>query len=244
MIFNLFKSKPTLKELIPEGFVDIHSHILPGIDDGAKNINESLELISEMKKLGFSKIIATPHVYPGLYENDNESIRNSFKKIKNKIVNEIEVSYSSEYMIDYSLIKKAEENTLLPIKENYVLIEMGFISAPNNLFEVIFQLQISGYKIILAHPERYRFLFNKKENLIKLKEMNCRFQINLLSSTGYYGNDILKNTDYLLKNNYVNYVGSDIHNMSHINYIKKNEKVKLDEIKEFKRVIENNIFFK
>ena len=80
MIFNLLKSKPTLKELIPEGFVDIHSHILPGIDDGAKNIKESLELIEKMNEMGFSKIIGTPHTYPGLYENTNESIKKSFAR--------------------------------------------------------------------------------------------------------------------------------------------------------------------
>ena len=83
MIFNLFKSKPTLNELIPKGFVDIHSHILPGIDDGAKNVEESLKLISEMKKLGFAKIITTPHTYPGLYDNTNDTILKSFNSIKN-----------------------------------------------------------------------------------------------------------------------------------------------------------------
>ena len=82
MIFNLFKAKPTLKELIPKGFVDIHSHILPGIDDGAKNIEESIKLISEMKKMGFSKIIATPHIYPGLYNNTGEKLKNASKKSK------------------------------------------------------------------------------------------------------------------------------------------------------------------
>ena len=82
MIFNLFKAKPTLKELIPDGFVDIHSHILPGIDDGAKNIEESLSLIYQMKEMGFSKIIGTPHTYPGLYDNTNESIKSSFDLLK------------------------------------------------------------------------------------------------------------------------------------------------------------------
>ena len=81
MLFNFLKYKPTLKELIPEGFVDIHSHILPGIDDGAKDIDESLKLISEMKELGFSKIITTPHTYKGLYDNTKESIESSYNKL-------------------------------------------------------------------------------------------------------------------------------------------------------------------
>ena len=86
MIFNLFKSKPTLKELIPEGFVDIHSHILPGIDDGAKNIMESMLLISEMKKLGFVKVIGTPHTFIGVHDNTNESIKKSYNLLKSKLI--------------------------------------------------------------------------------------------------------------------------------------------------------------
>ena len=107
MIFNLFKSKPSLKELIPDRFVDIHSHILPEIDDGAKNVKESLVLISEMKQMGFSKIIGTPHTYPGLYDNTNYSIENSFNKISKKIDSDVEVSFASEYMLDKQLIEKA-----------------------------------------------------------------------------------------------------------------------------------------
>ena len=84
MIFNLFKSKPKLKELIPKGYIDIHSHILPGVDDGAKNLEESLELIKMMKDNGFSKIIGTPHVYPGLYNNTSDSIKKSYEKLNKK----------------------------------------------------------------------------------------------------------------------------------------------------------------
>ena len=137
MIFNLFKSKPTLSELIPKGFVDIHSHILPGIDDGAKNIEESMELISKMKKMGICKIIGTPHTIPGLYNNNNNTIKRSFELLKKNINIDIELDYASEYMIDYSLINKAEQKLLLPIKENYVLIEMSYISKPINLYDII-----------------------------------------------------------------------------------------------------------
>ena len=109
MFFNLFKSKPFLSELIPKGFVDIHSHILPGIDDGAKNVEESILIIKKMKELGFSKIIGTPHTYHGLYNNTNQTINNAFKKLKGKIPNGIEISYASEYLIDKSIINDAKE---------------------------------------------------------------------------------------------------------------------------------------
>ena len=160
MIFNLFKSKPTLKDLIPKGFVDIHSHILPGIDDGAKNIEESLKLISEMKKMGFNKIIATPHTYPGLYNNTNDSITKAYEILisNKKLDKKNDIFFASEYMIDRSLIKKASEKQILTINKKFILIEMSFAFMHNFFYEIIFELQSHGYEIILAHPERYRFL--------------------------------------------------------------------------------------
>ena len=109
MIFSLLRYRPKLRELIPKGFVDIHSHVLPGIDDGSKSIEESLEIIFKMNELGYSKIIATPHTYPNLYDNTNDSIKNSFKKISKQASKILKVSYSSEYLIDFSLIKKSKK---------------------------------------------------------------------------------------------------------------------------------------
>ena len=159
-MFNLFRKKPILADLIPEGFVDIHSHILPGIDDGAKDVEESISLISQMKEMGFSKIIGTPHTYQGLYDNTNETIKGSFDLLKKNLKENIEIGYGSEYMIDGALLKRIEEKSLLTLKDNYVLVEMSFISAPLNLYEILFQLQLNNYIPVLAHPERYSFLFN------------------------------------------------------------------------------------
>lgn len=237
MIINFFKSKPTLKQLIPSAFVDIHSHVLPGIDDGAKNIEESLTLISEMKKMGFSKIIGTPHIYPGLYDNNNESIMGSFEKIKSELKIKISLDYSAEYMLDDSLIEKATQKKLLTIKKNHILLELGFVYPPNYVFEIMFELQTMGYQIILAHPERYFFLHKNYELVKKLKKLNCKFQINLLSSTGYYGKDVVKFTDKLLKEKLIDYTGSDIHNINHINHINNGAKVKLKNIKAFEEVL-------
>jgi len=242
MIFNLFKSKPTLKELIPNGFVDIHSHVLPGIDDGAKNIEESIKLISEMKKLGFSKIIGTPHTYCGVYDNNNESILSSYKEISNGISTEIQLDYASEYMIDDSLIIKADKKNLLCLKDNYVLVEMSYIAEPINLYDVLFELQINNYIPILAHPERYRFWFDKKKKFTKLLNMGCKFQINLFSITGYYGRDVMIMADYLLKNNMVDYTGTDIHNIKQLEVF--NKKIKINEIVMLEKKLSTNYIFK
>ena len=241
MIFNIFKSKPTLKDLIPEGFVDIHSHILPGIDDGAKNIEESKRLIYKMKKIGFSKIIGTPHTYTGLFDNTNVSIKNSFNKLKQSKIEDIEIDYASEYMIESSLIKKIENKNLLTLKNNYVLIEMSYISKPNKLYDILFLLITNNYIPILAHPERYRFFFEDIKNFYELKNIGCLFQINLLSVIGYYGKDVKNYCNKLLKNNLIDFTGSDIHNIHHIECFEK--KVLIDQIEKVKKANQNNIEF-
>ena len=121
MIFNFLKSKPTLKEIIPSGFVDIHSHILPGIDDGSKCIEDSLQMVKELNKLGFKKIIGTPHTYPGLYDNTKSKIESSYKLLFDKIDNKNSISYASEYMIDISILKSIHKKKLLTTYPLWVL---------------------------------------------------------------------------------------------------------------------------
>lgn len=239
MIFNFFKSKPSLKELIPNGFVDIHSHILPGIDDGSKNIKESLSLIYQMKEIGFSKIIGTPHTYQGLYDNTNESIKASYDLVKKNLKEEVEIDYASEYMIDGSLLKRIKEGSLLTIKDNYVLVEMSFISAPIDLYEIIFKLQLNNYIPVIAHPERY--LFINYNELQKLHKIGCKLQLNLLSVTGYYGKEVMRKCDLLLGKKLIDFVGSDIHSQQHINNM--NEVVKIRNINFLKKAIESNYLF-
>jgi len=240
MIFNLFKSQPILKELIPEGFIDIHSHILPGIDDGAKNVEESTRLIYEMKKLGFSKIICTPHIYPNLYDNNINSISKSFRTIQTKKL-DLKIKYAAEYYIDNSIILKAESKELLTLKENFVLIEFGFINLHPNYLEIIFRLQLYGYKIILAHPERYLYFNENKKVIYNLKSKGVYFQLNFGSVIGVYGKRVLDLANYMIKNNLIDFVGSDIHNQNDIDLYSK--KVMLNDFRKLESIInENNIF--
>ena len=240
MIFNLFKSKPTLKELIPEGFVDIHSHILPGIDDGAQNIQESMFLISEMKKIGFRSIFGTPHTYRGVYNNTRKTIDESFKKIQN-IKNDIKLSYASEYMLDESIMQQIENKSLLTFDGKHVLVEMSYSGSTLNLHDIIFHLRVNDYIPILAHPERYLFLHDNFRQYFKLKKHGCKFQLNLLSATNYYGKKVCKIVDKLYKNNLIDFTGSDIHNIRHINAFC--EKIVISEVDKFEASLEaNNIF--
>lgn len=243
MIFNLFKSKPTLKELIPKGFIDIHSHILPGIDDGSKNIKESIAIINKMKEYGFSKVIGTPHTYPGLHNNTNETIKKSYKLIEDEIHNIIETSYASEYMLCAEFIEKILDKSVLCLKDKYVLIEMSFISQPVNLYEYIFEIKVNDFIPVLAHPERYLFLNNDLKNYKKLKKYGCKFQLNLLSAVGHYGYDVLKATDKLLSNGMIDFVGTDAHRIEHLEKLNNKAKINYNNIKKLeKAMIANKIF--
>ncbi len=238
MIFNFLKQKPTLKEIIPDGFVDIHSHIIPGIDDGAKNIEESLIILDEIEKLKFKKIIATPHIYPGIYNNSKKTIVNSYRNLISSYSGNIEIKFAAEYILDNYMIKEADKKNLMCINDNYVLVEMSYISAPINLYNILFSIVTNGYIPILAHPERYRYFFDNIAEFIKLKKIGCLFQLNILSILGYYGDDIAKFSDKMLNKDLFDFVGTDIHNINHTRLM--NKKVVINNLAKFKKLIKNN----
>ena len=148
MFFSLFNEKIKLIDLIPDGFIDIHSHVLPGIDDGPKDIEASQILISRMIDLGFSKIIATPHTYMGVYNNTNNKIKRKYDDIVKLMGEKINLSYASEYFLDEHFSKKCDEKSLLTLSKNYVLVETSFLSAPYNLYDLIFQMDLKNNILI------------------------------------------------------------------------------------------------
>lgn len=244
-MLSLFKSKSNtiLADLIPAGFLDIHSHLLPNIDDGAKNIDDTLFLISEFKKLGIEKCITTPHIMSHVWENTSENILQNLENTKKSIdrTTSFKMTAAAEYMMDERFVKLFQTEKLLTLKDNFVLVEMSYPNMPLNLYEIIFELQVAGYKPILAHPERYNFLHTKTDEFTKLKKAGCYFQLNLLSSTGYYGENVAKCADYLLKNSLIDFAGSDVHHSKHIDSFYK--KIVLKNVSILKEVIQNNSFF-
>ena len=196
-----------------------------------------------MKKMGFKKIIGTPHVYPGLYENDNDSIKKSFKTISENNT-EPEVYFAAEYVLDKLIIDKINNKTLLTLKDNYILIEMSYMSPPNNLYDILFHIKTNDYIPVLAHPERYLFFKNDINSYYKLKKFGCLFQINLLSLTEFYGKRTLELANLLLSKNLIDFTASDIHNLGNINFIKGNSSfvsVKSQNIKKLDKIIEKKI---
>lgn len=243
MLFFTKKSS-YLKDLIPSNYTDIHSHLLPGIDDGATDSDHSITLITELKNLGFSNFITTPHVMEHVWENTKEKIESTLLTTQKSLTtNGINNSFkaAAEYMLDEKFRKLFQEEQLLTLKDNYVLVEMSYLSAPLQLYNIIFDLQVAGYKPILAHPERYNFYHSNTKEYTKLKHAGCLFQMNLLSAVGYYGPMVAKTADYLLKNNLINFVGSDVHHLKHIESFDK--KIVLKNTDAFKDVFQNNNFF-
>ena len=240
-MLSLFKTRPKLAQLIPANYVDIHSHILPGIDDGAKTIADSKFLLDEMKQLGFSKIITTPHTMEGVWNNTPSTIENALAHMTSELTLPVPVGISSEYFLDESVVLRAQNKEMLPLKDNYILVEMSYLNAPIQLYDFIFELQLAGYRIILAHPERYSFYHNNFKAYEKLKKMGCMFQLNLLATTGYYGESTTKVADELLKKGMYDFVGSDIHHKLHVQSFAT--KIKISNQKALEQALENNIFF-
>ncbi|PIF60655.1 tyrosine-protein phosphatase [Flavobacterium sp. 11] len=244
-MLTFFKSKPILRDLIPDYHIDIHSHLLPGIDDGARTFGDTLRLTQALQEIGISEFITTPHIIQHVWDNTHEQILE--KKATTVIElekNSITVPFkaAAEYLMDDQFVKLFESHDLLTLKDNYVLVEMSYINPPIQLYSILFDLQVAGYIPVLAHPERYLFYHNNFNEYLKLKRAGCLFQLNLLSVVGYYGAGITKITEQLLQKGMYTYVGSDVHHDNHITAFK--QKVNLKDLAPLKEAIANNQFFK
>ncbi len=196
--------------------VDLHSHLIPGIDDGAKDLDDSVTIIKELIGQGFSKIITTPHIMSDLYKNTPETINYGLEILKRRLVNdniEIDISAAAEYYVDYDFEQRIGNEKFMTFGENYILIEFSFLESPRNMHDIIFKLQLEGYVVVLAHPARYQYFDLKDyESLIN---RGVLFQLNLLSLIGYYSNQVKANAKLLIDNKFVSFVGTDCHNLNH-----------------------------
>ncbi|KGO93382.1 tyrosine-protein phosphatase [Flavobacterium subsaxonicum] len=218
MFFFNKPKKQRLADLIPDGYIDIHSHLLPGIDDGSKDENNTLTLINSLKEYGFSQFITTPHVLTGVWNNTRAGITGKEEATKlflNQQGLTMPFKAAAEYLMDDTFLNLLKTEPLLTLKDNYVLIEMSYLNPPAQLYDIIFNLQIEGYKPVLAHPERYLFYHFKHEEYGKLKRAGCFFQLNLLSVTGYYGKGVLDTAKKLLDEGMIDFTGSDTHHERH-----------------------------
>jgi protein-tyrosine phosphatase len=220
-MFGLFKSKPKGEKFdFSRLKTDMHSHILPGIDDGAKNIETSLELIKGMKQLGYQKLIATPHIMWDMYRNTPETIQEKLEQVRNAVKEEgidIEINAAAEYFLDEhveDLLKNKEP--MLKVSENKVLVEFSMAFPSMNIKSILFEMQLQGYQPIIAHPERYTYLASDKQFYDELRDIGCLFQLNILALGGYYGKTANELAQYLLKNDFYSLAGTDLHHAVHL----------------------------
>ena len=224
--------------------MDIHSHLLPGIDDGAKTIEDTISLLQQMSAIGFKSIITTPHIIPNVWNNTETSIEKKHEETINTLKNkniDTTFGFAAEYMMDVNLTKRLANGKLLTLKDNYILVEMSYICPPLQLYDIIFELQLEGYKPVLAHPERYLFYHNNFQEFDKLKKAGCLFQLNLLSTVGYYGPKITEIANKLFSKGFIDFVGSDIHHQNHVDAF--NKKIRIKHQKALEKAITNNLFF-
>ncbi|WP_299433917.1 CpsB/CapC family capsule biosynthesis tyrosine phosphatase [uncultured Maribacter sp.] len=223
-MFSFFEKKTFLIDHL-KGFTDIHNHILPGIDDGAKTVEDSIELIKGFSEFGVTDFIATPHIMHNYYPNNNESISKAYVKLKKELaarnMNSISISIAAEHMIDANFETILEDNKVMPLEKSYLLIEMSYLQASINFDNAIQKISEKRLFPILAHPERYVYLHPKFGKYKKYKSKGIMLQLNLLSLSNYYGKDVQKTGNRLLNENLIDFAGSDIHNIRQLNSLKE-----------------------
>ncbi|MCU0403077.1 MAG: histidinol phosphatase [Chitinophagaceae bacterium] len=220
MLSIIFKKKSDWRNALAFIGTDIHNHLLPGIDDGSPDIENSMELYEGLHELGFSDFVFTPHILTDIHPNNRTTISNSYSKLKPCIKEKNEVcklAFAAEYMVDFEFEKIVAGKDLLSFgKENYILIEMSYLVESPNLKNMVFELLTKGYQPILAHPERYNFLHHKFSFYEELVDAGCHLQINLLSMLGHYGAGARKTAEKLIDKGLVNWLGTDTHHTGHI----------------------------
>ena len=220
-MFNLFKKKS--KES-PKLFyhTDMHCHILPGVDHGSQSVEESLEMLRAEIDMGITHIICTSHVTAETFENTPESLTAAYEVLKQAVKEEglpVELYVSAEYRIDEYWTKEYEAGHLLPMPGKRILLENSFVQELIGIDNMMFDLQVKGYRPILAHPERYRYYYDRKDRYKALHSASVKFQVNLLSLAGYFGKSAREIALWLIDNNLCDMFGSDMHGMDHANEI-------------------------
>lgn len=219
MVFgSLFKKKKQFEGLLTD--VDMHSHLLPGIDDGVDSLESAVEVIKGLHNLGYRKLITTPHIMHDFYRNSSQTILPLLGEVKEALLEaevNIELEAGAEYYLDEHFMELIEsDEKLLTFGDNYVLFELSFVARPLTLRDAIFKLQTKGYKPILAHVERYLYFHKDINELLELKNTGLFFQLNLLSLSGYYSKGVKQMAQKLVNHNVIDFIGSDCHNANQL----------------------------
>lgn len=204
---------------------DMHSHIIPGIDDGAKGLDDALALAKRFEGLGFRKLVATPHIMADYFRNTPATIQAGLDLLNEGLLKNgvnLEVQAAAEYYLDETFENKLARKDVLTFgKENYLLFELSYINLPHNLFEVIEKIHDAGYQPVLAHPERYPYFYGSIEHYQQIRAKGCLLQLNTISLTGYYGKGAKRTAEELVDEHSIDFLGSDMHHLRHADAMKE-----------------------
>lgn len=221
MIFPFFK-KQKEKTRGPILKVDLHSHFIPGIDDGSKSMEESLTLLKGMESLGYEKVITTPHIMIDVYRNTPQIIKEGLISLREAAKAEgikIEIEAAAEYYLDEGFYDHLHSGEVMSIKGEYLLFETSYVTKPLQIEEMIFEISASGYIPLMAHPERYRYVSDPLKEYGRFKELGVLFQLDLNSLGGHYGRDAKKKAEILSKYGMIDFLGSDVHHLKQTKFL-------------------------
>ncbi len=208
-----------------KNFVDMHNHILPGIDDGAKTVEDSLEMIRCFGELGVSHFIATPHIMHNFYQNNSATIGSSLDQLRAALLDNnlkhVALEAAAEHMIDDNFEQLLEKGEVMAMRKEFLLVEMSYLQSSINFNEAIQKTLAQGFYPILAHPERYVYLHRALKRYENYKKQGILFQLNLLSLGEYYSSDVRKTAHTLLQNGLIDFVATDVHNLNQLNTLKE-----------------------
>lgn len=221
-MFNIFHRKKENNQLFYS--TDVHCHILPGVDHGSQNVEQSIEMLRAERDMGITRVILTSHVTAETFENTPDTLRPAFEILKQAVAETEDISHmklylSAEYRMDEFWDKQYTLGNQIAMPGNYILMENSFHQELLGLDELLFDLKVKGYKPILAHPERYIYYAQRKQRLEQLHNTGTKFQVNLLSLAGYFGQHCRETALWLVKHGMVDMLGSDMHGMEHVKVI-------------------------
>ncbi len=223
---KLFKKKEVLPPFNLGRFKsDMHSHLIPGIDDGAQDMDQTIAMLAKYESLGYKKVVTTPHIMTDSFPNNRDTILSGLEKVKNEIKKvgiEIEIEAAAEYYFDETLMPKIKNKELLTFGDNYVLVEFAFHSPPQFLDQLFFELKTHGYRPVIAHFERYLYYLGKIDKAEKWRSEGINIQINLNSLFGQYGPEVQKQAEKLIDEGQFDFVGTDCHRIEHLMILEKN----------------------
>ena len=217
---TLFQQKAPLELFdLSKIVIDMHSHLIPGIDDGSRSMDETIAMLAKFESLGYKKIITTPHIMQEVYPNTSEIINQGLKQVQETAKSlglSIEIEAAAEYYFDDHLIELIKQKDILSFGQNYVLVEFSFHTPPIFEDQLFFEMQMAKYKPVLAHFERYPYFHDSLDKVKEYRDKGVNIQVNLNSLTGHYGPQVRKQAEKLIDANLVDFVGSDCHRMQHL----------------------------